>query len=61
MHIVSNGDNVHELSNPVFLEKYEKYFNSLLLKILPRVLSINAKIKRFECEVHTLTSSSLYM
>ena len=27
MHIVSIGDNLHEMSNPVFWEKYEKYFN----------------------------------
>ena len=24
--IVSNGDNLHEMSNPVFWEKKEKYF-----------------------------------
>ena len=26
MQIVSNGDNLHEMSNPVFWEKQEKYF-----------------------------------
>ena len=26
MHIVSMGDNLHEISNPVSWEKYEKYF-----------------------------------
>ena len=26
MQIVSSGDNLHEMSNPVFLEKLEKYF-----------------------------------
>ena len=26
MQIISNGDNLHEMSNPVFSEKYEKYF-----------------------------------
>ena len=26
MQIVSLGDNLHEMSNPVFWEKYEKYF-----------------------------------
>ena len=25
MQIVSNGDNLHEMSNPVFLQKSEKY------------------------------------
>ena len=29
MQIVSNGDNWHEISNPVFWEKYEKYFDML--------------------------------
>ena len=27
MRIVSIGDNLHEMSKPVFWEKYEKYFN----------------------------------
>ena len=26
MQIVSNGDNLHEISSSVFLEKLEKYF-----------------------------------
>ena len=26
MQIVSYGDNLHEMSKPVFWEKYEKYF-----------------------------------
>ena len=25
MQIVCNGDNLHEMSNPVFLEKWDKY------------------------------------
>ena len=25
MQIVSIGDNLHEISEPIFLEKYEKY------------------------------------
>ena len=29
MQIVSIGDNLHEMSNPVFLEKQEKYFKML--------------------------------
>ena len=32
MQIVSIGDNLHEMPNTVFWEKYEKYFN--MLKIL---------------------------
>ena len=27
MQIVSNGDNLHEMSKPVFWEESEKYFN----------------------------------
>ena len=27
MQIVSNGDNLHEISKPAFWEKWEKYFN----------------------------------
>ena len=27
MQIVSNGENLHEMSNPVFGEKRKKYFN----------------------------------
>ena len=26
MQIVSNGENLHEMSNPIYWEKYEKYF-----------------------------------
>ena len=29
MQIVSNGDNLHEMSKPVFLEKLEEYFSML--------------------------------
>ena len=27
MQIVSNGDNLHEMSNPIFWEIYKKCFN----------------------------------
>ena len=29
MQIVSSGDNLHEMSKPVFWEKYKIYFNML--------------------------------
>ena len=29
MQIVSTGDNLHEMSKPVFWERLEKYFNVL--------------------------------
>ena len=44
MQIVSNRDNEHEMSNVVFWENKIKYFDSRLLKILPRVLSIKIDI-----------------
>ena len=34
MHIVSNGDNLHDISKPVFLEKWENYFKMLSSEIL---------------------------
>ena len=36
MQIVSIGDNLHEMSNPVFWEKIRKLFQY----VLPRVLSV---------------------
>ena len=46
MQIVSIGNNLHEMSNPVFGEKYEKHFNMLSAEISPRVLSIKANSSR---------------
>ena len=41
MQIVSYGDNLHEMSKPVFWENEEKISsNCRLLKILPRVLRL---------------------
>ena len=50
MHIVSIGDNLHEMSNPVFWgKKYKSISKCCLLKILHRVLSIkdDLEIKSF--------------
>ena len=46
MQIVSNGDNLHEMSNPVCWKKKKKKNISIchLLKILPRVLSVNGAL-----------------
>ena len=33
--IVSNGDNLNEMSNPVFLEKYKKYRQFVICWICP--------------------------
>ena len=41
MQIVSEGDNLHELSNPIFWEKEEKYFKMSSAANLPRVLCVN--------------------
>ena len=42
MQIVSFGDNLHEISKPVFWEKIRKNISIYrLLKILPRVLSVS--------------------
>ena len=42
MQIVYLGDNLHEMSKPIFWEKNLKSISNYhLLKILPRMLSIN--------------------
>ena len=33
MQIISFGDNLHEMSKPIFWEKYEKYFKMLSAEI----------------------------
>ena len=40
MQIVSNGDNLHDMSKPLFLEKLEKY-SKCLLNVLPSELSVD--------------------
>ena len=40
MQIVSNGDNLHQMSKPVFWEIEEKCFKMLSAEILPSVLSV---------------------
>ena len=44
MQIVSIGDSLHKMSNPVFWEKSENISKCCLLKILPRVLSVSSII-----------------
>ena len=43
MQIVSIGDNLHGMSNPVY-GKNKKNISKCLLKILPRVLSVNRSL-----------------
>ena len=43
MQIVSLGDNLHEMSYPVFWENKKNISKYRLLKILPRVLSVRYK------------------
>ena len=38
MQIVSNGDNLHEMSNPVFLEKQEKRHQSVVCWFSPGIV-----------------------
>ena len=41
MQIVSNGDNLHEMPNPVFWEKYEKIFQYVVCwKFYPEWLAL---------------------
>ena len=40
MQIVAMGDNLHEMSNPVFWEEQENISKCRLLRTLPRVLSV---------------------
>ena len=42
MQTVSNGDNLHEMSDHVSGVEYKKYFSMFLLKILPRVLNVDS-------------------
>ena len=51
MQIVSYGDNLHEMSNNVLLEKLEKNISKHLPKILPsmlRITSIIISVARWE-------------
>ena len=38
MQIVSNGDNLHEISKPVFRDKYEKYFKMSSVEFYTQVV-----------------------
>ena len=45
MQIVSNGDNLHEMSIPVFLEKKKKnIINLSSAELAPRVVKVNLHI-----------------
>ena len=44
MQNVSNGDNLHEMSNPVFWENRENILKCRLLKILHCVLSVSRSV-----------------
>ena len=49
MQIVSNGDNLHEMSNPVFWEIKKNISKCRLLKFLLRVLSVNKFVHLANC------------
>ena len=40
MQIVSLGDNLHEMPNPIFWEKYANYQNSLSAESAQRVVTV---------------------
>ena len=42
MQIVATGDNLHEMSTPVFLEKYETYHQLLPAELRQRVFKVNS-------------------
>ena len=50
MHIVSNGDNLHEISNPVFWGKIRKILSICCLLISQRVVKINYRNIHCICE-----------
>ena len=45
MQIVSNGDNLHEMSMPVFYEKISKYFKMSSGVIFPSMQSIKTYVE----------------
>ena len=47
MQIVSNGDNLHEMSNPVFLKNNKNISKCHLLKILSRMLRVRQTVIMF--------------
>ena len=51
MHIVSNGDNLHEMSNPIFLGKNKKnitnFSSAELAKRVEKMIQSIAEMKNF--------------
>ena len=47
MQIVTLGDSLHEVSNPVFLGKIRKNVPKYLLKFLPSLLNVKYKMDQF--------------
>ena len=45
MQFVSNGDNLHEMSNSVLLEKYEK--NIISVSFAQRMVKLNSSLKTY--------------
>ena len=46
MHIVSNGDNLHEMSNLLSGKNKKNILRCRLLKMFPSMLSVNAPCAR---------------
>ena len=50
MQIISNGDNLHEMSTPVFLEKY---FNMSAADFTQSATSLKTTMVYFQYAIHT--------
>ena len=57
MQIVSNGDNLHEMSNPIFREKQEKYFKLVSAENFTQSVKSYLSMK---CKTRAPPSGALY-
>ena len=60
MQIVSSGDNLHAMSNPVFWENKKNISKCRLLKFLPRVLSVKVMPQQSIPHLLPITIEMLY-
>ena len=62
MQIVSIGDNLHEMSKPIFRESKKNISVRGLLKILPRVLSVKPHYaEKGVCRYFKLTAAVIFL
>ena len=63
-HFMHIGDILYKMSNPIFWKKkkkYGKYFNKYLLKILPKVISVNMQLAGSGDDVFVFWPSFSYL